>query len=88
MNALRWYAVIGAAVGAAGLPIFQVMSPPGLPAKSQGNYSAIANAVTIRVYGQAQEMRRWSQVDIRRPRMGRLACPRMESHTKRRRRPR
>ena len=39
VNALRWYAVIGAAVGAAvgaaGLPIFQVMSPPGLPAKSQ-----------------------------------------------------
>ena len=24
----------------------------------EGNYSAIANAVTIRVYGQAQEMRR------------------------------
>ena len=35
VNELRWYAVIGAAVGAAGLPIFQVMSPPGLPAKSQ-----------------------------------------------------
>ena len=25
VNALRWYAVIGAAVGAAGLPIFPIM---------------------------------------------------------------
>jgi hypothetical protein len=33
VNALRWYAVIGAAVGAAGLPIFQIMSTKSIHAE-------------------------------------------------------
>ena len=64
MNALRWYAVIGAAVGAAGLPIFQIMYPTSRPRAAVAFYESkwTFDPPTRRVTSRKDTLREWASV--------------------------